>query len=138
MKSYSYIFVCRDVILTLWNSYNFFTTYASLDKFDPKKEMISIDNREFLDKWVLSRFNKTIDEVRNYFKTFEVHKAARSIESFLIADFTNWYLRRSRKRLWVEEKTDDTKKANRSNFDRYGICHTQTACRGDKKPKKNI
>ena len=94
-------------ILTLWNSYNFFTTYASLDKFDPKKEMISIDNREFLDKWVLSRFNKTIDEVRNYFKTFEVHKAARSIESFLIADFSNWYLRRSRKRLWVEEKTDD-------------------------------
>jgi len=94
-------------ILTFWNSYNFFTTYASLDKFDPKKEMIPTNKRQLLDKWILSRFNKIIVEVRKYFKTFEVHKAARTIESFLVEDFSNWYLRRSRKRLWVEEKTDD-------------------------------
>jgi isoleucyl-tRNA synthetase len=94
-------------ILTFWNSYNFFTTYASLDKFDPKKDLIPFDERELLDKWILSRFNKTIEEVRNYFETFETHKAARSIEGFLIDDFSNWYLRRSRKRLWVEEKTSD-------------------------------
>jgi isoleucyl-tRNA synthetase len=60
-----------------------------------------------LDKWIISKFNKTIADVRNYFETFEVHKAARSIEGFLVDDFSNWYLRRSRKRLWVEEKTDD-------------------------------
>jgi isoleucyl-tRNA synthetase len=40
-------------------------------------------------------------------KTFEIHKAARAFESFVIEDFSNWYLRRSRKRLWVEEKTTD-------------------------------
>jgi isoleucyl-tRNA synthetase len=40
-------------------------------------------------------------------KDFETHKAARAIESFVIDDFSNWYLRRSRKRLWVEEKTED-------------------------------
>jgi isoleucyl-tRNA synthetase len=94
-------------ILTLWNSYNFFTTYASLDNFNPEKEIIAVDSRTLLDKWIISRFNKTINEVRNYFVSFEIHKAARSIEDFLIDDFSNWYLRRSRKRLWVEEKTDD-------------------------------
>ena len=94
-------------ILTLWNSYNFFTTYASLDKFDPRQDMIPINDRQLLDKWILSRFNRTVSEVRKYFETFEIHKAARVIESFLIEDFSNWYLRRSRKRLWVEEKTDD-------------------------------
>lgn len=94
-------------ILTFWNSYNFFTTYASLDEFDPKIDLIPLENRELLDKWILSRYNKTILDVRNYFKTFEIHKAARSVESFLIDDFSNWYLRRSRKRLWVEEKTED-------------------------------
>jgi len=94
-------------ILTLWNSYNFFTTYASLDKFDPKKDNVSWENRPLLDKWVLSRFNKTVEEVRRYVGTFEIHKASRAIESFVIEDFSNWYLRRSRKRLWVEEKTDD-------------------------------
>jgi isoleucyl-tRNA synthetase len=40
-------------------------------------------------------------------ETFEIHKAARAMESFVIDDFSNWYLRRSRKRLWVEEKTQD-------------------------------
>ncbi len=94
-------------ILTLWNSYNFFTTYASLDKFDPKQDMIPVDDRQLLDKWILSRFNRTVSGVRKYFDTFEIHKAARTIESFIIEDFSNWYLRRSRKRLWVEEKTDD-------------------------------
>ncbi len=94
-------------ILTFWNSYNFFTTYAALDKFDPKKDMLPIGKRQLIDKWILSRFNKTIKETRSYFKSFEVHKAARFIENFVIEDFSNWYLRRSRKRLWVEEKTDD-------------------------------
>ena len=94
-------------ILTLWNSYNFFTTYAALDKFDPKKELISEEKRNLLDKWIMSRFNKTISETKKYTESFEIHKAARTIESFLVEDFSNWYLRRSRKRLWVEEKTDD-------------------------------
>jgi len=94
-------------ILTLWNSYNFFTTYACLDKFDPKKDMVSGENRLLLDKWILSRFNRTISDVRKYFETFEIHKAARTIERFLIEDFSNWYLRRSRKRLWIEEKTEN-------------------------------
>jgi len=94
-------------ILTFWNSFNFFTTYASLDKFDPKKDMIPFEKRKPLDIWILSRFNRTILEVNSFFKTFEIHKAARVVENFVIEDFSNWYLRRSRKRLWIEEKTSD-------------------------------
>jgi len=94
-------------VLTLWNSYNFFATYAALDKFDAKTERIPIEKRELLDKWIISRFNKTVSETRKYLETFEIHKAARAIENFVIEDFSNWYLRRSRKRLWVEEKTND-------------------------------
>ena len=71
-------------ILTFWNSYNFFATYAALDKFDPKKDKITIKNRSLLDKWILSRFNKTVIEVTKYFETFEIHKAARTIENFII------------------------------------------------------
>ena len=97
----------RKFILTLWNSYNLFSTYASLDSFNPKKDTIPISKRQPLDKWVLSRFNKTVSEVRKNMERFNVHKAARVVENFVIEDFSNWYLRRSRKRFWVEEKTDD-------------------------------
>jgi len=94
-------------ILTFWNSYNFFTTYAALDDFDPKKDTLPFEKRKPIDKWILSRFNKTTKEVNKYFKTFEIHKVARAIENFVVEDYSNWYLRRSRKRLWVEEKTND-------------------------------
>ncbi|MBN1860793.1 MAG: isoleucine--tRNA ligase [Candidatus Thermoplasmatota archaeon] len=94
-------------ILTLWNSYNFFTTYAVLDSFDPTEGHIPLLKRGLLDQWISSRFHKLVKEVKGYMKSFESHKAARAIESFLIDDFSNWYLRRSRKRLWVEETTPD-------------------------------
>lgn len=94
-------------ILTFWNSYNFFTTYAALDKFNPDEDTVPFEKRQLLDKWIISRFNKTATEVKEFIKTFEIHKAARAVENFVIEDFSNWYLRRSRKRLWVEEKTDD-------------------------------
>jgi len=94
-------------LLTFWNSYNFFSTYAVLDEFDPKKDRIPASKRGLLDQWICSRFNQLVKNIHVYMKDFETHKAARAIESFVIDDFSNWYLRRSRKRLWVEEKTED-------------------------------
>ncbi len=94
-------------ILTFWNSYNFFTTYASIDKFEIDKDRIEIKKRELIDKWIISKYNELIIVVKKYLKDFEVHKAARAVENFVIEDFSNWYLRRSRKRLWTEEKTND-------------------------------
>ncbi|MBS3777857.1 MAG: isoleucine--tRNA ligase, partial [Candidatus Thermoplasmatota archaeon] len=94
-------------ILTFWNSYNFFTTYASLDSFAYDEDKSSYDELKPLDKWILSRFNKMVQNVRKNMESFETHKAARSVEQFLIDDFSNWYLRRSRKRLWEEEKTKE-------------------------------
>lgn len=94
-------------ILTLWNSYNFFTTYASLDAFDIDEDNIAYENRAPLDQWILSRFNKMIENVSSMMASFNTHKAARSVEQFVLEDFSNWYLRRSRKRLWEEEKTKD-------------------------------
>jgi isoleucyl-tRNA synthetase len=94
-------------ILTFWNSYNFFATYAALDDFDIKRDLVRYERRKPIDKWIISRFNKLVSEVKNYMETYQTQKAARSIEDFVIEDFSNWYLRRSRKRLWLEEKTED-------------------------------
>ena len=94
-------------ILTFWNSYNFFATYAVLDSFDPVKDRVPHSKRGLLDQWIWSRFHRLAQDVNISMKDFEIHKAARAMETFVIDDFSNWYLRRSRKRLWVEEKTQD-------------------------------
>jgi len=94
-------------VLTLWNSYNFFTTYAALDSFNYDQDKIEYDELLELDKWIHSRFNKMVRTVRRNMKSFHTHKAARSVEQFVLDEFSNWYLRRSRKRLWEEEKTKE-------------------------------
>ena len=102
-------------LLTLWNIYSFFATYAPLDNFDPKKDWVPMDSRGFLDKWLVSRLNHLIEDIEDKISRFELHKAARSLEEFVINDFSNWYIRCSRKRFWAEEATPD-KYAGYSTF----------------------
>ena len=94
-------------IMTLWNSFRFYISYAKLDGFDPRKKYVHLDERKGIDRWVMSRLHATVREVRKSMEGFEIHKATRSIESFVIDDLSNWYIRRSRKRLWVEEENED-------------------------------
>jgi len=94
-------------ILTFWNSYRFYKSYSSLDKFDPTRGYIPIDRRREIDRWIISRLQKLIMEVTENVENFNIHKATRAIEEFVIEDLSNWYIRRSRKRLWVEEENED-------------------------------
>ena len=46
----------RDMLLTLWNTFSFFTTYASLNGFDPADPAIPVPaDRGLLDRWMRSR-----------------------------------------------------------------------------------
>ena len=94
-------------ILTLWNSFRFYVSYAKLDRFDPVNKYIPVDKRKGIDRWILSRLQSTIKEVKENMDKFEIHKATRSIEDFVVEDLSNWYIRRSRKRLWIEEESED-------------------------------
>jgi isoleucyl-tRNA synthetase len=55
-----------------------------------------------LDRWVLSRLQRLVEAARGAFNNFEHY---RLIEAFQVFDdeFSNWYLRRSRRRFWANE-----------------------------------
>ncbi len=94
-------------LLTLWNVYSFYETYASLDSFTYHEHDIPPAERSILDRWVLSRLNTVTGEAQQYIERFELHKAARLIEDFVVDDVSNWYIRNSRKRFWLEEDSSD-------------------------------
>ena len=51
----------RDTLLTLWNTWSFFTTYASLNRFDPADPAIPAPaDRSVLDRWMRSRLAATV------------------------------------------------------------------------------
>lgn len=94
-------------LLTIWNVYSFYKTYAALDRFNYEEDSIPYEKRNILDKWILSRMNTLIKEVIEKMERYEIHKAGRSIENFVINDLSNWYIRNSRKRFWTEEESID-------------------------------
>jgi isoleucyl-tRNA synthetase len=110
-------------LLTIWNIYSFYTTYATLDKFDYEKK-VGLEERSLLDRWILSKLHSLIKSVYEKMDKFEIHKAARDIEEFVIKDFSNWYVRNSRKRFWMEEESTD-KMAGYSTFYEVLICLTK-------------
>jgi len=91
--------------LTLWNVYRFHADYAALDKFDPTAS--EVEERSLLDRWILSRTNAVANQYHELLVGWDIHKAARILEDFVVDDLSNWYVRRSRRRLWDENESND-------------------------------
>jgi isoleucyl-tRNA synthetase len=91
--------IVRQFLLTLWNVYAFFATYANASGFDPSAEAPPIGQRPLLDRWVLSRLARTVHAAREGLEGYDATGAGRTIEGF-VGDLSNWYVRRSRRRFW--------------------------------------
>lgn len=92
------------------NIYNFFSLYANTDGINPREFFVPIKERPEIDRWILSKYHHLIEQIEEDMKTYELSKIARNISDFVIEDFSNWYIRRNRRRFWAE-KIDEDKKA---------------------------
>jgi isoleucyl-tRNA synthetase len=98
----------RRFLLTLWNTYSFFVSYANIDKVDPRTAPDS--EAPELDRWLLSELNALILKVTDELEAYDPTDAGRAIEGF-VDDLSNWYVRRSRRRFWRgASETDDDKR----------------------------
>jgi len=96
----------RRKLLTLWNVYSFFATYATLDKFSPIEAKIKDRDLTLLDQWILAKSNVLVKESVNAFDSYRVDKFIQKFEKFL-DDLSNWYIRRNRRRFWKSENDID-------------------------------
>jgi isoleucyl-tRNA synthetase len=101
--------VVRTVMLTLWNTYSFFVTYANIDKFDPEK-VGKLSPKDGLDKWILARKSQLVEVVSKSLDEYDAMQACLAMEVF-INDLSNWYVRRSRRRFWKGEMDADKQQA---------------------------
>lgn len=103
----------KDVISkffgTLKNTYNFFVLYSNMDNIDVKSLDVPYENRALLDRWIISRYNKILKNVIENMDSYDHMKSVRIISDFVIDDFSNWYIRRARRRFYVDEMTEDKK-----------------------------
>ncbi len=99
--------VVKKIILTLWNSYSFFVTYATIDEFVPTGKIEAKNN---LDYWVISETNQLIKNVTEAFECYDLSKVAKLLSDY-IDNLSNWYIRRSRRRFWKSENDADKMQA---------------------------
>ncbi|OGY28333.1 MAG: hypothetical protein A2Z42_03130 [Candidatus Woykebacteria bacterium RBG_19FT_COMBO_43_10] len=99
--------VVKRFLLTLWNSYVFFVTYANIDGWSLGKKAGTSKN--ILDQWVLSELDNLIEKVTADFSNYNVTGASRRIEDFVVNKVSTWYLRRSRNRVGPNNLGSDDK-----------------------------
>ena len=127
--------VRRRFILPLWNSYAFFVNYAALDGWIPSKVGVvssaasapshppttgalppgsadpsggvPLAERTLLDRWIISRLQGVITEVRARLDDFDALGATKALEGFVVEELSNWYIRRNRRRFWKTEADRD-------------------------------
>jgi len=85
----------RKTLLTLWNVFSFFATYADLDGWQPGDWVTN----HVMDRWILSQLRGTITAVTDALEAFDALGGATAIATF-VDDLSNWYVRRSRARFW--------------------------------------
>ena len=92
----------------IWNMYDFFTMYASVDgwEFNGELKDPSKDLKNPLDKWIVSRVHELRNEITENMNVYNIPRALEGVLPFL-DDASNWFVRRSRRRFWKSENGTD-------------------------------
>jgi isoleucyl-tRNA synthetase len=97
----------RKFFGTLHNTYGFYALYANIDKFTNNLPIVPIEERQELDRWILSKLHSLAKLVEEAMDDYEPTKATRAIQSYVTDDLSNWYVRLNRRRFWKGEMSED-------------------------------
>ncbi|MGQ9464727.1 MAG: isoleucine--tRNA ligase [bacterium] len=100
----------KRTLLTFWNVYSFFVTYANIDKFNPNGKKIIVNNMTKLDRWLISRTSSLIKKCDEFYNNYDTASVVKEVE-FYFDELSNWYLRRNRRRFWKSENDADKETA---------------------------
>ena len=106
----------RLVVLPLWNAYNFLAMYARADGWSPSASDLQVVPKGELDRWILSRTQHFLDEMRREYEAYELSNLVPALVR-LSDDLNNWYIRRGRRRYWSKPGT--TSESDRDKQDAY-------------------
>jgi len=94
--------VYRNLVI-IRNVFNFVKTYVPSAK--------QVKHLEIEDKWILSRLHSVIESSTKNMEKYEVNKLVNDVQSFLVNDFSRFYIKLIRDRVWLEYKGKDKQAA---------------------------
>ena len=103
--------VIADFFRSYTNTFEFFAMYANVDGYAASDEFIPIAERPEIDRWIISRMHTTAKNYMESMDAYDITKACRTLQEFVIEDVSNWYVRRNRRRFWKGEYDSDKRAA---------------------------
>lgn len=95
----------RNFANKLWNASRF--VLMNLEDVDSIDQLGSYeaakDNFTLADKWILSRYAKTVTEVTRNLERFELGEAARLLYEFIWNEYCDWYIEMAKTRLYNKD-----------------------------------
>ena len=105
------------------NTYSFFQTYANIDGIDINECNVPYEDREEIDKWLISKYNKLVKNVTEFYESYDLNLVVKEITSFVSDDLSNWYIRRNRDRFWASELNNSKKSVYMTTYEILtGVC----------------
>jgi isoleucyl-tRNA synthetase len=92
----------KSILLPIWNALSFFTSYTDVDRVGRKDLEQGARQPSELDRFILSELEILNRSVTEYFEGYKINDAMRLFAPFLDT-LNNWYIRRSRERVWSED-----------------------------------
>ena len=92
--------VSRTFFGKLFQTYSFLTMYANVDDWSYEEPDVPMNERPEMDRWILSCLNSLIREVEQCYEDYEPTRAGRLIQTFVVDNVSNWFVRLSKKRFW--------------------------------------
>lgn len=111
----------RRKLLSFWNIYTFFDTYASIDQPVFSSRSLEGLNLTPVDRWLVIRTNEYIAKATECYEDYKSYLQIREFETF-VDDISNWYIRTNRRRFWKAEDKADKDVAYRVLFFALDAC----------------
>ncbi len=92
----------------IWNASRF--VKMNLGEDFPREHIVKIihpDKLDLMDKWIFSRMNATIRDVRQNLNNFKLSMAAKNLYDFIWRDYCDWYVELAKQRLYDPENDED-------------------------------
>lgn len=104
----------RNFANKLWNASRF--ALMNLEGFSPEFRPEAADYT-LADRWILSRYAKTVAEVTQNLEKFELGEAGRSLYEFIWNEFCDWYIELAKARLYDKDALRERRTAQ------YVLCY---------------
>ena len=109
--------VARSLFSKLYQTYSFFAMYANVDGFTGEEPIVPVADRQRIDRWIISALHTLVKKVTACYEDYDLTTAGRLVETFVIDDLSNWYVRLNRKRFWRSGLDQDKLSAYQSLYE---------------------